>query len=161
MANTFINEDTGASLEYCHLIQDETTFPVWNKAAENEFGRLAQGVGGRIEGSNTIFFIPRNAVPTGKVITYGRFVEDIRPNKSETHQVRLTVGGNLIQYLGDVSTRSADLTTSKYLWNSTISTEGAKHICLDVINFYMGTPMESFEYMRIPIKLIPQEIIDQ
>jgi hypothetical protein len=58
MANAVINHDTGASLEYRHLIQDETTFPVWNKAAANEFGRLAQGVGGRIEGSNTIFFNP-------------------------------------------------------------------------------------------------------
>jgi hypothetical protein len=71
------------------------------------------------------------------------------------------VGGNLIQYPGDVSTRSADLTTSKCLWNSTISTEGAKYICLDVKNFYLGTPMDSFEYMCIPIKLIPQEIIVQ
>jgi hypothetical protein len=57
MANAAINEDTGASLKYRQLIQDETTFPVWNKAAANELGRLAQGVGGRIEGSNTIFFI--------------------------------------------------------------------------------------------------------
>jgi hypothetical protein len=87
---------------------------------------LAQGVGGRIEGPNTIFFIPRNAVPKGKVSTYGRFVVDIRRDKTETNQVRLTVGGNLIQYAGDVSTLSADLTTSKCFWNSTISTEGAK-----------------------------------
>jgi hypothetical protein len=71
------------------------------------------------------------------------------------------VGGNLIQYPGDVSKRSANLTTSKCLWNSTISTEGAKYMCLDVKNFYLGTPMDSFEYMRIPIKLIPQEIIVQ
>jgi hypothetical protein len=35
MANAVINQDTGASLEYRHLIQDETTFPVWNKAAAN------------------------------------------------------------------------------------------------------------------------------
>jgi hypothetical protein len=34
-------------------------------------------------------------------------------------------------------------------------------MCLDVKNFYLGTPMESFEYMSITIKLIPQEIIDQ
>jgi hypothetical protein len=34
-------------------------------------------------------------------------------------------------------------------------------MCLDIQNFYLGTPMKSFEYMRIPIKLIPQEIIDQ
>jgi hypothetical protein len=69
MANAIINQDTGASMEYRHLIQDEITFPVWNKAAENEFGRLEKGIGGRIEGSNTIFFIPRNAVPKGKIVT--------------------------------------------------------------------------------------------
>jgi hypothetical protein len=55
MTNAVINEEAGASLEYRHFIQDETTFPVWNKAAANEFVRLAQGAGGRIEGSNTIF----------------------------------------------------------------------------------------------------------
>jgi hypothetical protein len=55
MANSVINEDTGASLEYHHIIKDDSTFPVWNTAAANEFGRLAQGVGDRIEGSNTFF----------------------------------------------------------------------------------------------------------
>jgi hypothetical protein len=122
---------------------------------------LAQGVGGIIEGSNTTFLIPRNAVPKGKIVTYGRCVVDIHPKKTETHRVRLAVGGNLIQYPGDVSTRSADLTTSKCLWNSTISTECANYMCLDVKNFYLGTPMDSFEYMLIPIKLVPQEIIMQ
>jgi hypothetical protein len=58
-----------------------------------------------------------------------------------------------------VSTRSADLTTSKCIWKSTVSTEGAKYMYLDVKKFYLGTPMESFEYTRIPIKLTPQEII--
>jgi hypothetical protein len=161
MANSVINEETGASLEYRHLIKDASTFNIWNEASANEFGRLAQGVGNRVDGSNTIFFIPRQAVPKGKIVTYGRFVVDIRPNKSEVHRVGLTVGGNLIQYQGDVSTRSADLTTSKCLWNSTISTDGAKYMCLDVKNFYLGTPMDTFEYMRIPIKLIPHEIIVQ
>jgi hypothetical protein len=45
MANAVINQDTGASLEYRHLIKDEATFPVWNKSAANDFGRLTQGVG--------------------------------------------------------------------------------------------------------------------
>jgi hypothetical protein len=75
--------------------------------------------------------------------------------------VQLTIGGNLIKYDGDVSTRSADLTTSKCLWNSVISTTGAKYMCLDVNNFYLGTSMEHFEYLRIPIQLIPLEIITQ
>jgi hypothetical protein len=69
------------------------------------------------------------------------------------------MGHNLIQYPGDVSKRSEDLTTSKCLWNSTMFTEGAKYMCLDVKNFYLGNPMDYFEYMGIPIKLISQEII--
>jgi hypothetical protein len=161
MDNSVINEETGASLEYRHLIKDTSTFPIWNKAAVNEFGRLVQGVGERITGSNTFFFIPHQAVPKGNIVTYGRFVVDICHNKSKIHRVRLTVGGNQIQCQGDISTRSEDLITSKCLWSSTISTDGAKYMCLDVKNFYLGTPMDTFEYMCIPIKLIPQEIIDQ
>jgi hypothetical protein len=34
-------------------------------------------------------------------------------------------------------------------------------MCLDLKNFYLGTPMDSFECMRIPTKLIQHEIIDQ
>jgi hypothetical protein len=63
---------------------------------------LDQGAGGRIEGSNTIFFISRQVVPKGKIVTYGSFVVDMRHNKTETYRVRLTVGGNLIHYPGDV-----------------------------------------------------------
>jgi hypothetical protein len=61
MANSVINEDTGARLEYRHLINYASTFTIWNEAAANEFGRLAQGVGNHIDGSNTIFVIPRQA----------------------------------------------------------------------------------------------------
>jgi hypothetical protein len=86
-------------------------------------------------------------------------VVDIRPNKADTCRVRLTLGGNLPQYPGGVSILSSELTSSKCLCNSTISTEGGMYMCLDVNNFYLGTPMDSFEYMRISIKLIPQEII--
>jgi 2-oxoglutarate dehydrogenase complex dehydrogenase (E1) component-like enzyme len=38
MANSVINEETGASLEYHHLINDASTFTIWNEAAANEFG---------------------------------------------------------------------------------------------------------------------------
>jgi hypothetical protein len=55
MANPVINEDTGASLKYLQLIKDDSTFPVWNKAAANEFGRLAQGVGDRMEDPTQFF----------------------------------------------------------------------------------------------------------
>ena len=40
-------------------------------AFSNDIGRLAQGVGNRIKGTNTIFFVHHSKVPTGKRVTYG------------------------------------------------------------------------------------------
>jgi hypothetical protein len=148
MANAVIHPAISANMEYRGFIYNEETFPIWDRADANEFGRLAQGVDGRIEGSNTIYVIPRSAVPSNKTVTYGRFVVDIRPKKEEFHRVRLTVGGNLIKYDDD-------------LWKRVISTVGAKYMCLNVLKIYLGTPMNFFEYLRIPIKLIPLEIITQ
>jgi hypothetical protein len=54
MANAVIHPTTGANMEYRGLIADKETFPTWDRVAVNEFGHLVQGVGGRIEGSNTI-----------------------------------------------------------------------------------------------------------
>ena len=34
-------------------------------------------------------------------------------------------------------------------------------MCLDIENFYLGTPMERFEYMKIPLDVFPQSTIDQ
>ena len=60
----------------------------WIRGLANEFGRLANGVGERMpEGTSTIKFI------TQSVVTYGNMVCDVRPQKVETHRVRLTVGG--------------------------------------------------------------------
>jgi hypothetical protein len=100
-------------MDYRGLISDEEIFPIWDRATTNEFGRLAQGVGGLIEEANTFFLISCLAVPRNKTVTYGRFVVDVRPHKEVVHRVLLRVGGNLIKYDGDISTRSADLTTSK------------------------------------------------
>jgi hypothetical protein len=94
-----------------------------------------------------------------KTVTYSLFVVDVRPNKEEVNRLRLTVGRNLIKYDGNVSTSSVDLITSKCY--SVISTAGAKYMCLDVKKVYLGTRKEAFEYVRIPIKLIPLEIITQ
>ena len=46
------------------------------------------------------------------------------------------------------------MTTFKILVNSTLSTPGAKWLGLDVNNYYLGTPMDNYEYMFIPINQI-------
>jgi hypothetical protein len=86
---------------------------------------------------------------------------DYRPQKEDLNRVRITVGGNLINYPGELTTRTADLTTAKILWNSTISMDGARYACADDVgNFYLATPMEQYEYMRIKADLIPDEFKD-
>ncbi len=47
------------------------------------------------------------------------------------------------------------------MFNSVLSTPNAKFMGLDIKDFYLNTEMECYEYMRMPIDIIPQEIIDQ
>ena len=116
-----------------------------------------------MEGTNTIFFVKYDEIPKDRIkdVTYGRIVVDYRPQKSEPHRTRLTVGGNLIKYPGDVSTPTADMTAAKVLFNSILSTPNAKFMSIDIKNFYLGTPMERYEYVKIKVELIPEEIITQ
>jgi hypothetical protein len=71
------------------------------------------------------------------------------------------VGGNLIEYPYELTTRTADLTTSKVMWNSVISTPGSRYICADVKHFYLETPLDRYEYMKMPLAVFPQHVRDQ
>ena len=73
----------------------------------------------------------------------------------------ITVGGNLIGYSYKLTVRTADLITSKILWNSVISMPGAKFAAADIKNAYLNTLLDQFEYIRMPLKLIPQAFIKE
>jgi hypothetical protein len=45
--------------------------------------------------------------------------------------------------------------------NSVISTPDAQYMTVDLKDFYLNTPLEEYEYMRIPVDMIPQTIMDQ
>jgi hypothetical protein len=96
-----------------------------------------------------------------KDVMYGSFICDIKQNKAETHQTRLTAGGDRINYLEDVGTPTADMTLVKTMLNSVISMRGAKCVMLDIKDFYLNTPMKRYEYMHIKITNIPEEIIKE
>jgi hypothetical protein len=51
------------------------------------------------------------------------------------------------------------MTLVNVLLNSIISTENARCVILDVKDFYLNTPMKRFEYMRLKLNDIPEEII--
>ena len=83
----------------------------------------------------------------------------IIPQKAETHCTRLTVGGNLINFPGYFTTPTADLTTSELIFNSVLSTKNEKFMCADISNFYLNNPMNKYEHMKLPLEIIPEEII--
>ena len=69
--------------------------------------------------------------------------------------------GDRITYDGNVSTPTADISTTKVLLISTISTDNALFITYDISNFYLGTPIQSKEYMVLPFSFLPSDIIQQ
>jgi hypothetical protein len=71
------------------------------------------------------------------------------------------VGGDRLNYNGETATSTADITTFKILINSTLSTKDAKMMMMDIKNYYLGTPLPTYEYMRLPISILPDEIIEK
>eukprot|EP00804_Cyclotella_cryptica_P024374 CCRYP_018573-RC/>CCRYP_018573-RC protein AED:0.15 eAED:0.15 QI:0/0/0/1/0/0/2/0/392 len=50
---------------------------------------------------------------------------------------------------------------AKMLFNSVISSRGARFMTMDISNFYLNTPLKRPKFIRLNIRDIPQEIIDE
>ena len=79
----------------------------------------------------------KKAIPQDRFrdVTYGKFVCNARPHKSEPNRTRLTVGGKKKNYPDDCGTPTADMLVVKLLLNSIMSTKGAKFITADIKTF--------------------------
>ena len=86
---------------------------------------------------------------------------NIRPQKDDPYRIRFTVGGDRLDYPSPTATETAKIQTTNILFNSTISTKSGQFMCIDLKYFYLGIPMNRYEYMWIKISEIPQDIIDQ
>ena len=73
--------------------------------------------------------------------------------KEHPNRIRITAGGNLINYDSELLVWTADINTAKLHWNSVVSMRDAEYMCLDIKNFYLTVALENFEYMRIPLEL--------
>ena len=108
-------------------------------------------------------FIPKQQVPEDRMkdVTYGKFVCNVRPEKDEVNRTRFVVGGNRINYPGDIGTPTADMLLAKILFNSVISTKNARFMLGDIKNFYLNTPLKKKEYTKLKLADIPQEVINE
>jgi hypothetical protein len=119
--NAVVHPVTGKEMEYTALVKDPNLQPLWKRGFDNEAGRLFQGIYD-IPGTDTCFFVELTNIPKYRKITYGKIVCDYKPNKKEKERVRLTVGGDRLDYSSNVPTSTVDITTFKILINSTIYT---------------------------------------
>jgi hypothetical protein len=62
-ANEIFDDESGKLLKYRSLITHPKYRETWMHSSANEFRRLAQGVGNRIKGTDTIFFVHKHEVP--------------------------------------------------------------------------------------------------
>jgi hypothetical protein len=160
LANAVIHPVTGKEMEYMALMKDPRLQPLCKRGFGNECVRLFQGIWD-IPGTDTCFFIKLTNFPKDRKITYGKIVCDYKPHKQEKECVRLTVGGDRLDYSGDVATSTADITTFKILINSTLSTEDAAMMMMDIKNYFIGTPLPRFEYMKMLLSRFPEEIFQK
>ena len=114
-----------------------------------------------MKGCDTFHFIHKHQIPRNKKVTYARFCCDVQPQKEEKNRTQMTAGGDRLKYEGETATETASMETTKILINSTISTEKARFACWDIGNFYTNLRLETPEYMRIHIKDIPEEVIEE
>jgi hypothetical protein len=71
----------------------------------------------------------------------------------------LTVVGDILDYSGDTARSTADITTFKILINSTFSPNEAKMMMMEIKNYYLGTPLPTYEYTRLPLTILLLDII--
>jgi hypothetical protein len=159
-----INPDTGLPAEYLELSLSSDGLP-WQGSMSEEVGRLVQGNGSTVEnGYETMRFLPITEIPRGTKITYARIVVADRPEKANPRRVRITIGGNLVVYMGVTSTKAAELPTVKIFINSVLSTPKARMMTMDLKDFFLMTAKmdkKDFAYMRMALNLFPPDIIEK
>ena len=63
--------------------------------------------------------------------------------------------------VGRGGTATKYIIIAKILFNIVLSTKDLRFLGLDISNFYLNTPMSKYEYMKIPIEIIPKDIVLQ
>ena len=156
------NEKTGKRESIDSLLTG-TNSNTWSKAVSNEFGRLTKGNIHGVKYTDTMEFIDKSEVPLGQKVTYGSFTCDHLPLKEEEYRARLVVGGDKLTYHSDASSPAASILETKILVNSILSdyNDGAKFMSVDLKDFFLQSFMDKPEYMRLPYKWFPQDIIDK
>ena len=89
----------------------------WGGAMSKELASFSQETDGVTKGIDCLFFMTHEQImdmPKDRTVTHTGIVVDCQPQKKDPHQARMTADGNLIDCPGEVTTRTADMATSKF-----------------------------------------------
>ncbi len=131
--------------------------------AANKFGRLANGVGGRIKGTNIIVFITKDQVTVErrKDVTYGSYNWNYKPTKTKNGELNSPLEEREKNTQTTAAPQQRTCSSSKYFWtvfswpkeqNASWSTSKTSTL---------NTPMKQYEYMQLIISEIPDKIIKE
>ena len=84
----------------------------------------------------------------------------MKPEKEEKELTRLTVGVNMLEFTGNISAPTASVTVEKCVFSSVVSTPGAMCLLAYINYCYLNNILPDPEFIRIPSKIFPQDIID-
>ena len=152
-AMAVMDTNSGKLLNYRQLMRHPKHKKDWEISPANEFGRLTNGVGGHIKGTNTIKSVYKCEVPSNrmKVVTCSQFVYSVHPKKCEKNQRRFVVGGDRINYPVEVTMPTAEMLVAKLLFNIVMSTKGARFMTIDISNFCFMIPLMRPKYIHIKL----------
>ena len=96
-----------------------------------EVGTGVNGLGKRVEGTNTFYVIKFEEIPKDRLnkICYTSLVCEVIPGKKYTNGTRITICGTNVFYPVDVGTNTASLELFKLIINSILSRAGDKYVC--------------------------------
>jgi hypothetical protein len=119
---------TGETISsYKKLMKDPVTAETWQTAFGKDFGGMCQGDDktGTVDTNAMFVMTPQDVenMPPDRLATYANIIVDFQPQKEDPYRIQICIGGNLINHPGKLTTRTADITTSKLHWNSVLSTQ--------------------------------------
>ena len=88
-----------------------------------------------------------------KDVTYVQFVCMVCPKKAEPSIMCITVRYYKFNCPGEVATPTVKILVAK------VSTPGAKFMTMNILHFYLMTPLKRPEFICINLQDIPEEII--
>ena len=146
-ANTVTHKISGVAHEYRHLVKGPDK-RFWEQSFANELGQLDQGII-TVKLTNIVIFVPETQLPKDKNVINGKIACKLKPEKGEEEQTRLTVGGKLLEFTGNISAPTSSVTTEKCVLYSVVSTPGARCLMVNIKCFYLNNILLDPEFMRI------------